>query len=200
MSEKPQDGVSGTSVAGSWDVPTPTQKSLFSLRYHKLVAKRINALLKMIAVSSKSNGPLIMSDGNAVLPVAGTPQSGGGTPGSGTTLAEFKFVTMNADDMDCHTWDGTTEGTSVVKVMKPSLLKWSQPSPRVVQGVSIAYSSYSTGNQSRVATNTGGSITQVITPQYVSGDVIIAAKITLAGSPTWVDVNNDGRTFAGPST
>lgn len=83
MSDKPQNGVSGPQIVGNWDIPDPTQKSLFSIRYHKLIVKRINALLKLIAVPSKSNGPLIISDGNAQLPVAGTASSAPAPGGSG---------------------------------------------------------------------------------------------------------------------
>ena len=90
MSNQPQDGVSGPQVTGNWDIPEPTQGKIFSVRYHKLIVKRINALLKMVAIPSKSNGPLIVSDGNAHLPVAGSPSvvnsGGGNTGGSGGTV------------------------------------------------------------------------------------------------------------------
>ena len=119
---------------------------------------------------------------------------GGG--GLGNPISWYQFVTMNLDDMDCHIWDDVAgkAGTTIIKVIKPPLLKGSL-AHRLAGAVSISYSGYNSGNQSRVATNGTGPITQFITPLYASGDLIQAVTI---GSKIY-DINVDGRVFAGPS-
>lgn len=120
-------------------------------------------------------------------------QPGGG---SGSPLAYYKFVTMNDDDMDCHTWNDDTkvEGKTIIKVTKPPLLKGSMVH-RVAGSVAIDYANWNPATQSRTATTKNGPIVQFITPLYVSGDIIVASQI----GKQLVDQNIDGRVFAGPS-
>lgn len=81
------------------------------------------------------------------------------------------------------------------QVRLPPLLRFSLSS-RTIFGVTISYSSYSTTNQSRIATVGANSITQVVTPGYASGDKVYVVNV--AG--VLQDLNVEGRTFAGPST
>ena len=95
MDTAPQQTSKTPIVAAAYDVPEPHAADLFKLSWHKLVAKRINALLHLQSVPSAangqngSNGPsnpvrsAIVSDGNVILPYV--PGTGSGSAGGGVT-------------------------------------------------------------------------------------------------------------------
>lgn len=118
--------------------------------------------------------------------------------GGGFTATPYKIVSFDADFINCHSWDGTTEGTTIVKVAKPTKLR-SSIATETIDGQAVAYSLYDNVNQTRVATAGTNTETQVIVPRYLVGDVIYAMSVKTFTTDTTVkamDMNIDGRAWA----
>lgn len=64
----------------AFNLPEPTKRSMFSLKYWRLAMRRLNALINMQSIAAAQAGPLIVSDSNCLLPVpaSAVPTSGGG--------------------------------------------------------------------------------------------------------------------------
>lgn len=63
MSQSPQ-------TIGAYQVPLPTKRDLFSISYWTLVIRRLNAIILMEPARVKKDGPLMMTDSRAILPLA----------------------------------------------------------------------------------------------------------------------------------
>lgn len=203
---QPAKGPSSSS-GGDKALPDPTNRSIFSLNWHKLIQKRLNALIAMEAVIDRRGGALRVSDANSQLPIPGSASGGGsGTPGVlqqymvlGSTVASFNFNALpNVSYLLCGSWDGHTLGPNT-SILVPWKLQ--QVASELVDGITINYSAYNSASQSRTADNGAATETQVITPRYLPGDLIFAMGINffLGNSNGLIDVNLDGRAFAGPA-
>lgn len=141
----------------------------------------------MIVVSDGSSGPFAWR-----VTADETFQSLNSSGGS----QQFKIVSIGADHLVCHAYDGTTEGAVIFFIAKPWLLRRSLTA---WNGMTFTYSS----DQARTATLGASTESQVVVPAYVAGDVIYALGNVIGGnsvvtaSPVnWVDVNADGRAWA----
>ncbi len=111
---------------------------------------------------------------------------------SGSSLEAFEVVAEYGDYLEC------LNGTATVYVAKPWMLRRSPFDGLTVNGVSYEYSAVNT----RTASNDDDSETQVITPDYFAGEVILVVGrstgiTTDAGlSIEWEDVNTAGRCWA----
>lgn len=126
------------------------------------------------------------------------------------TVRMFKLKAPAFDSWDAifvNTWDGTTQGSETIIVLKPWFLRgffWSNSSAPARLG--ITYSQFANGK--RTASKDGESDeTQWIIPQYAAGDVIFAISNIYGGIETetvqnvfsdarWMDLNIDGRMWA----
>lgn len=107
---------------------------------------------------------------------------------------QFKVVAIFDDYITARTTDGTTDGTAIISIMRPYTLRVSLTARG---GVSYAKVS----SQERIA---GGTEAQVLTPQYLAGDIIYADRFVGGLAETddlsvpirWIDKNVDGRQWA----
>ena len=120
----------------------------------------------------------------------------------GVSVSRYRFKSMSADYMICHTWNGTTEGTEDVKIAKSSKLRFSI-TDETVDGLAITYSSYSTSAQTRIATATGITETQIIVPRFLVDDIIFVVTTSTGVFKdvppveiTLLDLNIDGRAWS----
>lgn len=119
--------------------------------------------------------------------------------GASVTASKFRITFVGDDYLSCNPYDASGNPTSaVVYVMRPYSLRRSPFDGHSVAGVGYAYSS----NVRRVATGSGVSETQYITPDLNDGDVIYAVQLketfTLSNSArtSWHDLNVDARAWA----
>lgn len=97
--------------------------------------------------------------------------------GGGGSVQQYKVI-ANADQGDyilCNTWDGSNLGITNIPIVKPYKLRDSITS-ETIAGVahSYTYSTDSYGRKIRTNSWAGGSETELITPDYLSGDIIYA--------------------------
>lgn len=165
--QQPKGNSSASGAA--WTIPDPTGASIFSLAWHKLLAKRLNALINMRSVSDPTRSDLQMSDANCLLSVGGGFGSGGGSSGSGS-LTKMRIFSVQGDYLQCN----DTAGNSV-NVAKPPLLRFSMTT-RTINGYNYTYS-YSLPNSRSITgtTNPGVfAVAEIIEPEYLVGDIIYA--------------------------
>lgn len=152
---------------------------------------QLRAYCISIALRSGRNYNLVRSPQGTALDLQPS-QGGAATKAQGILL--YTFVShgtgIDSDFIFATPIGGTGPGE---KILKPPLLRFSV-TERDVYGIKILYSGYDPVKQSRVAASGPYTITQFITPQYVLNDLIYVLKI----GPDKVDINVDGRTFAGP--
>lgn len=101
----------------------------------------------------------------------------------------FKFVSQSGDYLNCHTWDGVTEGTAIIKVAKIYNLRRSSYDGKTIDLVHHTY----TANTERTCTK--GAITQYqkVIPAYAIGEEI-KAQFSLGGTGVpdvyWIESTN----------
>ncbi len=112
---------------------------------------------------------------------------------------QFKIKSIQGDYITCNSWDGTTLGTEDVLIAKPYLLRKTPFHNLTRNSVSYVYST----DVKRTATKSPDTETQVIVPEYVVGDIILALSNIIGGtsitSPQiiiWNEVNESGRAWA----
>jgi hypothetical protein len=188
-----------------------TGKTQFRLSKINELVYALNAILNA-SVSRGTADKVDISDDNWHLQIGGGSGSGGGgvtqitsvdrtvtiTPGTG--FGPVVDLSVNAGAIVELTFQGIGFGgnndfitCSGLRVRMPPCLRFSE-AHRVVDGIAINYSAYSTAQQSRVATSGGFDVTQYITRQYAPGDIIYAASV----GGVLQDLNVDARVFAGP--
>lgn len=119
----------------------------------------------------------------------------------GGRVQQFKVVSIGDDTLTCHTYEGTTEGTDAITVLKPYLLRKTTyngvtrtlPNEWGEGDLAVTYTYQSA--QARKGTVSSVDENQVITPRYLAGDIIYGAQVTGAAAD-WVDLNVDGRAWA----
>jgi hypothetical protein len=128
---------------------------------------------------------------------------GQGVPTSGEDGAKpvpYKLASEEANHLVCHTWNGTTEGTTEIRVAKPTKLR--QVASEDIDGWVV---NYVYGGIGRTATFEDATTeAQAIVPCYLVGDVIWTMEVddsfVTSGSPattiTILDINVDGRAWA----
>lgn len=120
----------------------------------------------------------------------------------GGTVSAFKVQSVVSESLVCRTFDGTSTGSTDIQVAKPYKLRQSAPNPVTIDSETITYSAWNWANQSRTATIGATSKTEVITPRYLTNDIIWATETTTcttgsdASTLTWLDLNVDGRAWA----
>lgn len=106
------------------------------------------------------------------------PARGGSVGG----LSTYRVKSRTGEYLVCRTWDGTTEGSTDVKVAKSFSCR--RPTTETLGGVVITYA-YTNGsdslNDSRTATGTGVSETQMVVPYWTVDGVIAVATIGYSG-------------------
>lgn len=109
----------------------------------------------------------------------------------------FRYKSQTSDYLVCRAYSGGTESETDTHIAKPPKLRFSVTSA-TVDSTTISYSSYSTTNQTRVATAGAVSEIQIITPRYLVNDIIFAASSSYTGveDVTLIDMNMDGRAWA----
>jgi hypothetical protein len=204
------------SPLADYEMPEPTNRDIFSIGWHKLIARRLNALMRITPARGVSDAPLLMSDDNALLPLNSVGSGGGGGAGTITQItstdASVTITNPTGPVVDLSVpavaglqqlafvsfgFGGSNDYitcTGGVQVRLPPLLRFSVGSRTAYGGVAITYTGYNSGQQSRVATASGTPVTQYITPQYLVGDLVYVASV--AG--VLQDLNVDGRVFSGP--
>jgi len=122
-------------------------------------------------------------------------------PVSELLIKMFKVVSVEADYLICHSWDGTTEGTTPITVALPYLLRRTPFDFLTRKNITYTY----TTNIEREADNGDDTETQVIVASYEIGDIIYGSQGVLGGtgvidtagdSVSWLDLNIDGRYWA----
>jgi hypothetical protein len=95
-------------------------------------------------------------------------------PGSGGPISTWRFKEMSTDYIICRSWDGTTEGSTDVKIAKAPELRFSITS-EVIDGDTVNYDGYDLDAQTRNASDGTTTETQVIVPRYLPDVTIIFA-------------------------
>lgn len=128
-----------------------------------------------------------------------------------STIQQFKIVADGGDYWVCHTWDGTTEGSSAVNVAKPYKIRagTGKITTETIRGVPHYYTySYSSGIYIRSvytdSSYTTNSLVErnTIIPSPIPGDIIYATSGFSTASPStlvgveYLDLNVDGRAWA----
>ena len=125
--------------------------------------------------------------------------------GGSTSVILRPFILTTSSGADYvlgHTWDGSTEGESAIKIAKPYMLRRTPFDEKTVHGITYTYLT----NIRRLAVYDTEEEYQVIVPSYGVGDMIYALSIanaylkdpggtTLTGT-TWLDLNVCGRAWA----
>lgn len=125
------------------------------------------------------------------------PNKGGG---GGISLSTYRFKSMGTNHIVCRTWNGTTEGSSDVKIAKPPEM-WFSVTSETLRGETISYSSYDLVNQTRLASKPGLVFeTQLITRKYEVNDIIwacAARTFVTVGSEvlSLIDLNRGARAW-----
>ena len=172
----------------------------------------VNALLSWeVKSGQKTCGEIQISDSKTTLLL---PKGSGtdSTPSSGEGGTRFRVKSVQGDYITCHTWDGSTEGSTNVLIAKPPNLRHSITS-QTINSLSITYSGHNIdgGKCTRTASATweGGTITQnemVLPPWQIAGTSVAAeiwadeptggTGVTVSGNAlTWIDKNLDGRAW-----
>lgn len=174
-----------------------------------LVMDACEALLNLRVLVPQTDGTTIQNPKEAdikrtglgmtvTLPVALLPQpisSGGGTQ-------QFKIVSDGGDYWNCNTWNGTTAGSSIIKVAKPQELRalTGKLTSEAVRGVTYSYTyTASTGSTSdgvnvfeytrSVTGSDSSSETDYMTPPMLPGRVIVAISFTTSAPSTLASVS-----------
>jgi len=168
------------------------------------LVRGVNAFLNMeVRSDPKATAPaFIVSDTNAMLIL---PSGAGSGSGGSATINMFKFVSDGGNYLLCHTWDGTTEGTTLVPVAKPYELRvsgstaWTGGTIRSV-AYTVSYANSGSYWTRTVSGSDGTSTTEVVIPDYLSGFIIFAMQsttgLTYNNQPvTWQDINAGGRAW-----
>lgn len=198
----------GANSGAAWTVPDPTRDTLFSMAWGKLVARRLNALINMRSSLDQTVGNLLISDANSVLPVSSSILAGSnGTPATGM-LQQYRFKSLTfvsgaTGSITAVPWDGVTEGMSTAIILPTKLQNITS---EVIDSVTVNYSSYNNSAQTRFADNGTTTETQVITPRYLFNDIFFVLPVNFffgpaggGGAGGMIDVNIDGRAWAGPA-
>jgi hypothetical protein len=123
-----------------------------------------------------------------------------------TNVRRFVVDTVETDFLYCYTWDGTTQGTELIAVALPYLLRRTPFDGLTRSTYTYAY----TNNIERVSTaDDDTEETQQITPAYIAGDEILAVRYIKGNTVayddydaliSWEDMNTDGRQWAKVTT
>jgi hypothetical protein len=120
---------------------------------------------------------------------------------TGLQMQMFTVVDVDCDFLWCRTWDGENVGDEDILVALPWMLRWTPFDGETRDGITYEYTSY----VERTADDGDATEDQVIVPDYVTGDVIFAAKGIVGGTYAtdengdeveWQDLNVDGRAWA----
>ena len=147
--------------------------------------------LKGVRITINDTGWALEFDSTFLSTLGVTPGTGSGGFTRYTVISHGTIAAGKADYVLARQTSNPAAGA--VYILKPPLLRFSVLSRAAYSG--ITYSSYNDQTQGRVATSTGATSQQFITPLYLGGDIIYAAKDD-AGN--LCDLNADGRVFAGP--
>jgi|SRR5579862_8604138 len=168
LSTSPRGAAPSSAAGGDMCLPDPTGSNIFTLGWHRLIQRRLNALINMSANPDPKGGSLVVSDANSVLPIPGGAGGGGGT--GGTSLTKMQIVSVQGDYLVC-----TDTGGNNFNIAKPPLLRFSMTS-RTINGYNYTYT-YSLPNSRSISgtTNPGVfAVAEIIEPEYLVGDIIYA--------------------------
>lgn len=121
-----------------------------------------------------------------------------GVAGAGTSIRQLRFKTEYAQYLSCVTWDGSSEGSTIL-VAKPSLLR--NTARTIVQyGRSVSLTVGDNAYQ-RTASYDTQAWPEYIWPAYVEDDIIYAVQVSEPigdlgqgeESISYIDLNVDGR-------
>lgn len=124
-------------------------------------------------------------------------------PNAGTAVRQMEVIEVGGDFLVCQPRDFVAASGATVFVAKPWLLRRSPFEDQTRDGITFTY----TSDSERTADDGADTETQQVTPSYVAGDVIYAARningrILIQDSQSetiqaaWLDLNVDGRTWA----
>lgn len=147
----------------------------------------------------------------ATITMPPIPDTAGGT--SGASVQQFKIVSDGGDYWNCKTWDGTTLGSTEIKVAKPFKLRagTGKIASEVIRGVTYTYTYtgvYISGSSGpykyytrAVSGSDGSGETDYVIPDPIANDIIYAISFSTAtpsslADVTWLDINADGRAWA----
>lgn len=164
--------------------------------YFVLTREDRDKLDKMLGWFYGADGINLTPDGLSVpqvRPVVAAALAGG------ARVTRLRFHSEENDYIICHSWDGTTEGTTAIYVAKPWKLRHDADNYEDV-------TSLSTTSASEVDVDDGGggedAETWIVTPSYQADDEIYAIRVPGTGVTVssvelgLIDLNVDGRAWA----
>lgn len=159
--------------SASYEIPDPTNKDIFSLAWHRRIARRINSLLRITPKRGAADGPLIPTDDNCILPLSNQGGSGAGAPSSNDD-GTYVLKSVQGDYVTCRTYDGTTVGSTDIYIAKPYKIR-AGISSTVIFTVTHSYT-YSAGpdaaNPKRHNSDGTNSEDEYVTPPWIPSDII----------------------------
>jgi hypothetical protein len=119
--------------------------------------------------------------------------------GGGGQAQMYRLKSVDGDHLNCHTWDGVTEGVENVVIRKSFKLR-NSITQATLDGVLTTYT-YAAGvdslNRIRTASAQGSTEAQIVLPRWLVNDEIIAISVPVAGGVSiLIDRNGDGRAWA----
>lgn len=163
-----------------WFKAGDRKRTPLSARAINEIVATCNAFLNL-KIERGQRDRLEISDSNAVL----TLKEAGTSSKTGTNITVYKLVSVQGNYLTCHTWDGMTEGASLVYVAKPHLLRESLTAQTEL-GVAYTYA-YSAGQDSnnryrtKIQNSNGATEKQLVLPAWVVGQVIYGIEVPWTG-------------------
>lgn len=129
------------------------------------------------------------------------------------SIQQFKIQSDGGDYWNCYTWDGTSLGSTNIKVAKPYKLRadTGKISSETIRGVTYTYTYtgvYISGSSGpykyytrSVSGSDGSSETDYMIPDPQTNDIIYGISFSTTApstlsAVTWLDINVDGRAWA----
>src|SRR5579862_9208443 len=145
LSTSPRGAAPSSAAGGDMCLPDPTGSNIFTLGWHRLIQRRLNALINMSANPDPKGGSLVVSDANSVLPIPGGAGGGGGTGGTNFNIAKPPLLRFSMTSRTINGYNYT--------------YTYSLPNSRSISGT----------------TNPGVfAVAEIIEPEYLVGDIIYA--------------------------
>jgi len=193
-------------------IPMEVGPGSFLTRWRKTVIGAVNSFLRLRILIKTADGKFFDADiKQTPLGTIATLDLATALSGSGSaSIQQFKIVSDGGDYWNCNTWDGTTLGSTTVKVAKPYKLRCgtgaiTSETIRSVTytytynavtsgGVTIYYTRGVTGSDGSAETNY--MIPDALTNNIIYGISFSTTTPSSLSDCVWLDINADARAWA----
>lgn len=187
-------------------IPPDVGPGAFLTRWRHVIAGAVTSFLNLRVIITPPNGSPVECEVKQtdLATLINIPATAVASSSSGS-VQQYKIVSDGGDYWNAKTWDGTTLGSTVVKIAKPYKLRCGVGAitSEVIRGVTYSYTYTASGIEYyRTTTGSDGSSSvDYITPPALANDIIYALVFSTAtpsslAAVTLIDINADGRAWA----